>query len=472
MLPIVRAFLPLLMTVLFALHVSSDLTHANTEKDAESSNQTIPVVKRKQPSINIALNLHMDPWGRKEDSPEELMIQYEKHRDAFLWLCNLAKQKGFKITAEITGFYAEYVIRQKHVTDFRDFMPGKTHFLGTHLHENYKTNNTPYVWAQSWDSKDAQKIFRDQISMINRIFESLGCSKTDNHLIHGVVVESEDPETLYGARDANNNPYPNYFDIVTGYGLLNHPYRTNSDGLRRRVPLEDLKGRFIAIPKPTPGFMGIIHVPLGPPQRVNLTLPMIQKDFILEYIEWKTYNVLDLPPRPWIFAFDIHPLDLNAGLIGGDGKEIRKTFAQFYEWINENFRDVSRYATSADVATEYLKWEKKNPDTLMYGAAGKSDVGQSDFLTKNIYYHLKGYGPHSFVYYAEYTLDQNKVYDFTRHIHEHSFLIVPNGITPTIDLSRLISGSVKVISRSGIYTMDSASNIPISVEPVLVTSER
>jgi len=464
--------LMLLLVPLFVLPFPHDLKGANTPKTAAANHLKSDVEKKKQPPINIILNLHMDPWGRKGDKPEALMAQYEKQRDAFRWLCHLAKQLGFKITAEITGFYAEYVIRQKHTSDFIDFMPGKTHFLGTHLHENYKASKTPYVWAQSWRSKDGQKIFTDQIQMVNKIFKSLGHSELNNHLIHGVVVECEDPNTCYGANGKNRNSYPNYFDIVSGYGLLNNPYRTNAKGLRTRTFIEDLNGRFVAIPKPTAGFMGMIHNPLGSPRTPNLTLPMLQKDFILEYIEWKTYDILGLPPRPWVFGFDIHTLDLNEGLIGGDGKEIRKTFKLFYEWINKNFQHSTKYATSADVAREYLEWERKNPNTLMYDRAGKYDQVEPDFLTRNIYHHLKGYGPNSFVYHAEYTLNRNKIYDLRRRIYEQSLLVVPDGTDSSIDLSPFISGKVKVISRSGTYRRDSASNIPISVEPVLVIPEK
>lgn len=467
----IAKFMILLLALLFVFPFAHDLNGANKPKNAKTNHLKTSVKEGKQPAINIVLNLHMDPWGKEGEKPEALMAQYGKHRDAFLWLCNLAREKGFKITADITGFYAEYVIRQNHITDFLDFMPGKTHFLGTHLHENFKASSTPYVWAQSWDSKDAQKIFSDQILAVNNIFKSLGYSELNNRLIHGVVVECEDPDTCYGARGANHNPYPNYFDVVTGYGLLNNPYRTSSEGLYRRAFIEDLDGKFVAIPKPTAGFIGIIHDPLKSPQKVNLTLPIIQKDFILEYIEWKTYNILGLPPRPWIFAFDIHTLDLNEGLIGGDGKEIRKSFGLFYDWINKNFREVSKYATAIDVAKQYVDWERKNPNTLMYDRAEKYAQVESNFLTKNIYNQLKGYGQNPFSYHAEYTLNQNKVYAFRRHTHEQALLVVPNGTSSTIDLTRLVSGRVKVVSRSGEYYRDSASNISISLEPVLVIVE-
>jgi hypothetical protein len=462
----------LLLMVAFSSCLSPKVTHSTSQKNVVPNAQMTPGVKAKQPPLNIVLNLHMDPWGRRGDSPEELMSQYRKHRDAFLWLCDLARQKGFKITAEITGFYAEYVLRQNHETDFIDFMPGKTHFLGTHLHENYKSDKTPYVWDQSWDSKDAPKIFRDQVLMINRIFKSLGFSETDNHLIHGVVVECDDPATFYGASKTNKAPYPNFFDIVTGYGLLNHPYRTNADALRARLPIEDLDGKFIAIPKPTPGFMGVIHDPYGSPQKVNLTLGTLQKDFILEYIEWQTCNTLDLDPRPWIFAFDIHVLDLNDGLIGGDGKPIRTGFSQFYDWINDHFKGTFRYATASDVAAEYLEWEKAHPNTRTYSDSGRSGEAKPDLLTANIYYRLKGYGPHAYVYHAEHTVDQTRIYEFRKGPHDRSLLIVPKGDASTLDLSAWIHGGGQVIRRTTVDLMEDASRIPLSGEPVLVISER
>jgi len=439
-------------------------------QDATANQSTSASSKGKQPPINIVLNLHMDPWGRKGDNHEALMDQYKRHRDAFLWLCNLAKQKGFKITAEMTGFCAEYVFRQNHATDFLDFMPGKTHVLGTHLHENYKEDSTPYVWAQSWDTKHAKRIFKDQILMINRIFTSLGYSEKDNHLIHGVVVECEDPADCYGVSRANDRPYSNFFDIVTGYGLLNHPYRTNASALYRRIFLEDLKGEFIAIPKPTAGFIGIMYNGFQDSRRVNLTLPIIRKDFILEYIEWKTYNILGLPPRPWVFGFDIHPLDLNKGFIGGDGKPIRETLPRFYDWVNAQFSDISNYATSVDVAKQYVEWEKRNPNTLIYDISGKYGQLQPNFLTKNIYYQLKGYGPHSFVFQAEYTLNQNKIYEFRRQMHEQALLVLPAGKASSIDLSRFITGRVKIIDRNGVNSGHDASKIPIAMEPILVVA--
>lgn len=319
-----------------------------------------------QSKINIIVNVHHDPVGMFGIESQRV-TQYESHREAFLWLQSLAEIEGFAISSMLTGIYAEFVVRQNHFDDFIDFMPGRRHLLGSHLHAHYKGpfDTGVYSWSESYDPQFGQQVWDDQIPYVNQIYEGLGVGAANNHVHHGAHNYGEDPVAILGVQP-NDNAYPNFFDVVEGQRGLYHPYRPSmTEGL------EDPTSPFIAIPLASGVFGG--DQPHGPEGMVYGTLPFVQRDFLLEYLERWYHQRHQLPPRLWVFGWGIHPYQMVDRFVGTDGRSTREALSDYFSWINANFgEDTITYAQYEDVRQQFLEWESCNSDTTVYPSVSAS----------------------------------------------------------------------------------------------------
>ncbi len=140
--------------------------------------------------ILIAPMMHIDPLPTINDSNQVINV-YNQHRDAILWYKNLALSNGVKLSAQMTGVYAEACTRRGHWSDFSDFITGAMHHLGTHLHANVKTiPPRNYVWRtlpnQFYNHPDSvRKVFWDNLPWINQVFIRNGYSTSNNWFFHG-----------------------------------------------------------------------------------------------------------------------------------------------------------------------------------------------------------------------------------------------------------------------------------------------
>jgi hypothetical protein len=410
------------------------------------------------PLIQIGLTFHIDPVDRVED--------YPRHREAVQWLTELAKQKGLVISAGMTGLYAEHCVKNQHQADFKDFMPGGKHVLGTHLHSHYKgpkDQGKDFSWTldDSHSPALAPKVWGDQIAVINQIFTGPGFATKDNHYFNGTQTLGEDMVAAYGAK-ANHNGYDNVFDVIEGRRGLYHPYRTAA-GMDVVSGQEDLSSPFVGV-SDVAGLLGTDQ-PHGPEGMLYGTVPFAKRDFILEYLEWTYHQRHALPARPWVFGFGFHPYEIVAGARGSDGKDRRASVTEMYDWLNQRFvGKVAGYASHVQIAEEYKRWEQQHAGERLYDTDDKGLI-DARLHTQLIYDELRS-GLYSLA--AEHQTERFELYEFVNKEGQRRFVLLGQSSTDAADLSAYLTGSLQTVALDGKTASAAASAVPLSGDALLL----
>jgi hypothetical protein len=423
---------------------------------------------QQSPKIKIMMLSHIDPTDA---------MRYSGHRDAFLWFQQLARDKGFKISAAITGSYADMAVREGHLSDFADFMPGKSHILGSHIHPEYKGATDVGVagqWTQISDFQNAdeatvQTVFNDNIGWANKIFTGLGAAATDNHLFHATQMNMAKPLQLLGAEQPNSNSYRNVFDLVgDGRGL--HPYRTACPNFCPDVTnpvAADILKPFVAVPIEGEIWMTGQHIPDG---MVHGTLPYQQRDMILVYLEYWYHGKTGARELPWVFGSIIHPHDMDMihPYPGINSRENRAELPQFYDWLNQNFvGDIAEYANYQEVAEEYKAWEAKNPSSQIYQDEDSTVPGlQAELadVTQAINHALRD---GVFYYVRMERSSDTLIVEFANDQSQKAVLVMP-GKSHNVNLDQYFSGNVKVVGCAQTTDAVALADVKISTGPVLL----
>jgi hypothetical protein len=419
------------------------------------------VASTETPLIQIGLTFHIDPVDRVED--------YSRHREAVLWLTQLARDKGFAISAGMTGLYAEHCVKNGHLDDFKEFMPGGKHVLGTHLHSHYKgagDRGKDFSWTldNTHAVERAPEVWGDQIAFVNQIFTGLGHRSKDNHYFNGTQTLAEDMTAAYGAK-ANENTYDNVFDVIEGRRGVYHPYRSAAEGVDVVNGKEDLSSPFVGV-SDVAGLLGTDQ-PHGPEGMLYGTLPFAQRDFILEYLEWTYHQRHSLASRPWVFGFGFHPYEIAQGVKGSDGRDRRASVVQMYDWLNQRFVGrAASYATHVQIAEEHREWEQQSPGQRLYESDSRGAI-TLQLRTQVIYDELRG-GLYSLQ--AEHETDRFELYDFSNGKGERRLVLLGKSVADTApaDVSAFVAGLFQVVSLDGRTAGASATAIPLAADAVLL----
>lgn len=319
----------------------------------------------------------------------------------------------------------------------------------------------PFHWtyAPPPAAENAQQVFTDCLSYINKIFLNLGYSETDNHLLHGTQAHAKNMRALYGA-SRNKNAYPNRFDIIEGKRGYYHPYRSNPN-TNLMTAKEELHQPFIAIPSAS--YIFGYNGPHGPEGMTYGTLPYIQRDFILEYLEWRYANKHNVKAKPWVFGFGIHPHQLLE-----DSLDTRRSLELFFKWINSNFAtNTVNYATLPGSSDKYIKWERVNAGTNMYRDINPEQDGvQADIKTWRIHNAVKNNNLH---YTATRKIKSTEIYELADKNGLKAMLIIP-GKQNDVKMGLFFQNKVDCITVSTTEIGIDPKNIVITEEPVLLVT--
>ncbi|RMD97693.1 MAG: hypothetical protein D6812_14815 [Deltaproteobacteria bacterium] len=326
--------------------------------------------------IYLVHSYHLDPIGT---TPQSGPTVYAQHRDAVLWLEDLAQQSGMRINAFSTGLYAEGAVRSGDFSDFADFMPGGPHTLGVHLHAHHKpfdAPDAPWTWVEESpnvaDPDIVRAIYEDQIFFVNELFRRNGVDPIENIIMHGSHVQLDDMSELYGTSETRSVDYPNVFTLLEGRRGIYHPYRgpaSTVTGHEDPSEDEDFSAPYVHIPIVS-GVIGYDEVH-GPEGMVYGTVPYIKRDFILEYLEWREVErgASEEPPRIWVFGWGSHPYQTTAQSRGTDGRLVRDSWREIVSWLNEHYvekktphgNEIARWANDREVEARFLEWEEAHP---------------------------------------------------------------------------------------------------------------
>ena len=311
--------------------------------------------------------MHLDPLATAPDS-NVAINSYDRHRDAILWYCGLAATTGLRISAQMTGVYAEACIRRGNASDFALFMPGGPHHLGTHMHANAKAPAS-YWWRTipqtAYANPDSCRlVVTDQLPWINAVFEQNGIPTAANDFFHGSHALYPGMDTvLWCPPTPVPVPYDNCFTISGS----------------RRGWLWIHRGGWGTEPEQGPdtscvkspevgGIIGFDQVH-GPEGMVYGTLAYEKRDFLRVYLEWREMVRRGESSAVRHFNWMIHPYQIVTGTVGTDGVPVRTTITKLVEWLNANFigradesgHVMARYANAGEIRDAHAAWSAAHP---------------------------------------------------------------------------------------------------------------
>lgn len=324
-------------------------------------------------SILIAPISHVDPIAADAEAGP---LTYGAHREALLWNADLLAAHGAGLSAMMTGLYAEAVIHSGDAEDFRDFMPGGRHLLGSHFHSHWKDEGDgDWEWTAEGDQDKLSEgeqlaIFTDQVYWVNEIFRELGHEVADNRWLHGVTLDlGEEMIPLYNIYPPSTVPYDNAFtrQIGAARGAF-HPYRGDwglrDDDIDVRS-FEDPDDVVIRVPVQS-GLFGYDEVH-GNEGFVYGTRSHIQRQFLIVYLEWRERERGAVPSqdRVWLFSWSIHPIQSVYRSTTTDGQDLREEYEELLFWLEDHFvarstprgQAIARYGHLDDVADAFDVWD-------------------------------------------------------------------------------------------------------------------
>jgi hypothetical protein len=449
--------------------VSALLVAASCANDAGSSTTSA------SNPIMVGMHLHVDPVGVgtplvKDPTRDQRIAEYESHRESMAWLRQLCQDKGCKISAQMTGVYAEFVTKLAHFDDFKDFMPGGTHHLGVHLHGHYKdpeANQEDFTWSETpaGTSSEATRVWNDEVPLVNEIFEHFGFPATANDEWDGAQAMCQDMMTCLGHR--SGAAYPNKFTIVGGSRENYHPHRSNpADPPLTQDTLAN--GPCVAVSLGIEGVFGV-NGEHGPDGWVNGSLEFAQRDYVMEYVEWLYSKTWDSTSRPWVFEVSFHPYNVLAKATDPQGRPVRDTLASLYDWLNQEFSDTLTYANRAEVVAAYQRWEGQNPGEPIFV---DSDPSTSTIEPRMFNASMRSTLKTNAMYLtASNRTSDPEIFEFANQAGNKAVLAVAKAQGARLDLGRYFTGSV---SRIRMGEKASAMNLaPETVEldrvPVMFT---
>jgi hypothetical protein len=316
--------------------------------------------------IFVTAMVHLDPLPTVPNI-EIILREYARHRDGWLWYLNFAKKTGLRISAQMTGVYAEACVLQGHASDFKLCMPGGPHHLGTHLHANIKTD-LPYVWKtipkeKYNDPLMVLHVFKDNLPWINRIFEENGFSSQDNWFFHGSHAAYQGMEKDLFDYEHKTYPYDNRFVMVGAKRGRLYLYRGPWIGEPHQR-----KGNYIKISE-VGGIIGEDREH-GPEGMVYGSVPYQKRDFLRVYIEWREMVRRGDSGPVRHFNWMVHPYQLAKGYIASDGRSPRESIKELVEWLLDNFIEkkdesgyvIARFANVAEIRHAFETWESEYPE--------------------------------------------------------------------------------------------------------------
>ena len=321
------------------------------------------------PPIYITGMVHLDPVATDVLDTNIIIQTYNQHRSAFLWYINYAESTGLRLSAQMTGVYAEVCVRRNTATDFADFMPGNIHHLGTHLHGTVK-RPAPYLWhvmqQPFYANPDSvQRVMVDNLPWINQIFAVNGYPSSANWFLHGSQASYPGMDTiLFRYPIPNPYPYDNIFQMCEAERGWHYVYKAGY----LTEPDEGPDTGYVKLPE-AGGIIGYDQVH-GPQGMVYGTVPYERRDFLRVYIEWREAALRHEPSKVFFFNWMIHPYQLLPGALGTDGRPARVHIRELVSWLNSNFvghfdetgNRVAQYANAGEIREAYDQWRIAYPE--------------------------------------------------------------------------------------------------------------
>jgi hypothetical protein len=422
-----------------------------------------------EPPINVYFVLHIDPMGEQESTtfrPEQGM--YVRTRDEIDWLAGEAERHGLGMTALYNGWYPKWALDEGDTGQFRALLDGG-HEIGSHAHRiTYDAGSD--IWTKhveelslfgqpNYDPELARQCWQDATQYVDAVLAQIGATG-QNQIMCSTALSLPDEENLmaeFGFTVAAGNRLEkgiNYF----GHMVWN-PWRAANLDEPGYELAEDREAGYITFNHLAQiGGGGSIGMP-AEAHGQDLTLPQMQRRFLMLYAEWLARERTGAEDRVWAFGFVYHP---------NYGDRYNNEVAEFLDWLDTFFvgqaspygHTIARYATVGEIAQEFTAWEAAHPG-----------VSSFNYVRDD---------PYPYTYAVVPTMLENAAYEahvdlgegvsclrFSRDDQSIYMLWSDRG-GRTADLSGELGGQVRVTDAGGNESFADAASLPLTEEPLFV----
>jgi len=415
-----------------------------------------------EPPINVALILHIDPLGGQESEtfrPDQDM--YVRTRDEIDWLAEDAARRGLHFTALYNGWYPQWALREGDTSQFRALLDAG-HEIGSHAHRiTYDASTDTWIKCvheldrygrPHYDAALAHQCWEDAYHYVDAVLGEIGATDQNRTMCAIPFMCSDEGQLMsaFGFTIAAGNRSEkgtSYF----GHTVWN-PWRPAGDDEPGHELEEDLNAGYIAVDH-------LAQIGSAEAHGMDLSVPQLQRRFLMLYAEWLTRERTGAEDRVWVFGFVYHP---------NYGDRYNAELAEFLDWLDEHFigqtsphgHTIARYATVGEIAQEFTAWEAAHPGTSSFSYVRD--------------------GPYPYTYAVVPAMLENAAYEahvdlgegvtcfrFSRDGHP-IFMLWSDLGERTVDFSRELSGQVRVTDATGEESTLDAAALPLSGKPLFV----
>jgi hypothetical protein len=296
----------------------------------------------------------------------------------------------------------------------------------------------------------------DADRFVDQVLAEVGADPSANETMCAVAFMASDEEALMselGFRVASGNRSEkanSYFGHIVW-----NPWRpADSDQLGDELA-EDLGADYIAVDH-------LAQIGSESAHGMDLTVPQLQRRFLMLYAEWLGRVRRGAEDRVWTFGFVVHPnygADYNADLV------------ELLDWLEASFVGqttaeghlIAQYATVRSVADQLESWEADHFGTSSFDY-------RADDPYPYTYAHVAG-GLAGADFEGEVDLGGGaSCYRFARDGRPVYMLWSDSGET-SVDLTGQLTGAVRVVDSDGEALLDDAGAVPVGTTPILVESQ-
>ena len=419
-----------------------------------------------EPPINVFLVLHSDPdMSGEQFTFRATPVDYQRTRDGIDLLLQEAARHNLRFTALYNGWYPMEAMEAGDLSQFRSLLDAG-HEIGTHAHRltydpgqdlwTARVEELSFYGRPNYDPVLARQCWDDATDHVEAVLHAIGatgqnqamCTRTFTFLDEGTLMDA------YGFTVAAGNRAElsiNYF----GHMVWN-PWRPAANDEPGHDLEEDLTRSFVSLDHLAQiGSHEVSHP-------VDLTIPHLQRRFLMLYVEWLARIRRGAEDRVWDFGFVYHPNYTDRYI---------HDLSEFLNWLDENFigkttshgHTIARYATVGDIAREFTAWEAAHPGTSSFSYV-RGDPYPYTYATVATKLEDAAYEAHV-------DLGQGvSCFRFSRD-GQPLYMLWSDLGQQTVDLSAHLPGQVQVTDAAGQKSVQDASALVVTQDPLFAEAQ-
>jgi hypothetical protein len=416
-----------------------------------------------EPPINFFLILHIDPEMDLETNTFKATPDvYQITHDEIDWLMTEAARHDLHFTALYNGWYPKWALDHNDLAQFEQLLAAG-HEIGSHAHRlTYDpeqdlwiahVDETNKYGRPNYDAALTLQSWEDAYTYVDRLLTQIGASGQNQTMCAVPFMCSDEGQLMsqFGftiAAGGRSEKATSYF----GHIVWNPWRQAGNDEFGHELE-EDLNASFIGLDHLAQvGIRGGAH-------GMDLSVPQLQRRFLMLYAEWLSRERTAADDKVWTFGFVYHP---------NDGDNFNAELVEFLTWLDANFVGktsphgnlIARYASVGDIAQQFYAWEAEHPGVSSFSyVLGDPYPYTYEFLPQKL---------ENADYEANVDLGSGVTCFRLSRDGQPIYLMWSDSGTLSIDFSSQLSGQVHLTDARGQTSLQEASAIQLTEEPLLV----